>query len=444
MPQLDTRPVRRLVAPFLRFVQLESGGSLVLLFATVAALILANSHLAPAYFDFLRVRIGGNADHFSFQWTIRNWVNDGLMTIFFLTVGLEVKRELLVGELASLQRALLPVLGALGGVLVPAILYSILNHGDPTAQGWGVPIATDIAFSLAVLTLFGSRIPLGLKVFLVTLAIVDDIAGVIVIATVYTHTLRPGYLAIACLFFALCLVLNRLGVKRLSVYMIAGIALWWSVYESGIHATLAGVLLAVTIPLRNFLPPDTFVHRGRQRLEEFAKLAQHAGPRSHEARHQLHRIQEGLELSESPLDRLQTKLHPWVSFAIMPLFAFINAGIPLRGIHPGAVHDPVFFGVLLGLLLGKPAGITLFSRIAVSLRLAELPHGVLWKQLHAVSWLGGIGFTISIFIAGLAFNAEREYTLARIAVLAASACAAVAGTLLVAMTCTRRQRNNLG
>ncbi|MEG9438182.1 Na+/H+ antiporter NhaA [Edaphobacter sp. HDX4] len=438
LPQIDHRPVRRLVAPFVRFVQLESAGSIVLLAAAVAALTLANSPLAPLYFSYLDFPIGFSAGSSTFQWTAHFWVNDGLMAIFFLSVGLEVKRELRVGELTSVRRALLPVLAALGGVVVPALLYILLNHGSSGASGWGIPIATDIAFSLAVLAVFGSRVPVGLKIFLVTLAIVDDIAGVVVIATAYTRDVRLGYLAIALAVFLVCVGMNRLGVKQLTVYLLAGIAMWCAMHASGVHATLAGVLLALAIPTRTFLQPDTLLDRGKTRLDEFARSVERKGPRSDQARHQLHKIREGLELSESPLDRLQAALHPWVSFVIMPLFAFTNAGIPLSGIHAASfVRDPVFYGVLLGLVLGKPAGITLLSWLAVRLRLAELPAGISFGQLHAVSWLGGIGFTISIFIAGLAFRTDDQYTMARIAVLLASVSAAGLGTLLVAKTCVR-------
>lgn len=439
LPQIDPRPVRRLVAPFLRFVQLESAGSIVLLLAAIAALVLANSSLADLYFAFLKFPVGISAGAAAFQWPVHHWVNDGLMTIFFLTVGLEVKRELLVGELASLKRALLPVLAALGGVVAPALIYFALNHRGPAVSGWGVPIATDIAFSLAVLAIFGNRVPLGLKVFLVTLAIVDDIAGVVVIATVYTREIQPVYLAAAGLLFLVCLLFNRLGVRQLSIYLTVGVLLWWAMQQSGVHATLAGVLLALAIPSRSFIEPGTLQERGKLRLDEYAKMVEHGGPASHEARRQLHLIQEGIELSESPLDRLQSALHPWVSFVIMPLFAFTNAGIALGTMQGGITFDPVFCGILSGLVLGKPLGITLLSWIAVRLRLAELPRGILWRQLHAVSWLGGIGFTISIFIASLAFETEQQYTLARIAVLAASLCAAGIGTVLVALTCTRRR-----
>jgi NhaA family Na+:H+ antiporter len=438
LPQIDQRPVRRLVEPLLRFVRLESAGSIVLLLATIAAVVMASSAFAPRYFSFLDYPIGFSAGDSLFQWPVQLWVNDGLMAIFFLSVGLEVKRELRVGELTSVRRALLPVLAALGGVVVPATLYILLNQDGGGASGWGVPIATDIAFSLAVLAVFGRRIPLGLKIFLVTLAIVDDIAGVIVIATAYTHNFHLGYLALALLVFLVCLVMNRLGVNQLTLYLLAGTVMWWAMHRSGVHATLAGVLLAMAIPVRIFIPPDTLLTRGRKRLDQFARSVEQEGPLSRDARHQLHMIRLGLELSESPLDRLQGALHPWVSFVIMPLFAFTNAGMALGGMHGSAfLRDPIFYGIVLGLVLGKPIGITLFSWLAVRLRLADLPSGISWKQLHAVAWLGGIGFTISIFIAGLAFPTDEQYTMARLAVLLASVCAALLGTLLVAATCRR-------
>jgi NhaA family Na+:H+ antiporter len=438
LQQFDQRPVRRFVEPLVRFVRLESAGSIVLLLATVAAVVMANSVFAPLYLSFLHYRIGFSAGTSLFQWPAHLWINDGLMAIFFLSVGLEVKRELRVGELTSIRRAMLPVLAALGGVVVPATLYTMLNHGGAGAQGWGVPIATDIAFSLAVLAVFGRRIPVGLKIFLVTLAIVDDIAGVIVIATAYTHGFRLSYLALALLVFLICLAMNRMGVNQLTIYLLAGIVMWWAMHQSGVHATLAGVLLAMAIPVRIFIPPDALLTRGRKRLDEFARSVEQQGPLSHDARHQLHMIRLGLELSESPLDRLQGVLHPWVSFVIMPLFAFTNAGIPLGGIHSNAfLRDPIFYGIALGLVLGKPVGITLFAWLAVRMRLADLPTGIQWKQLHAVAWLGGIGFTISIFIAGLAFHPEEQYTMARLAVIIGSICAAGIGTLLVATTCRR-------
>jgi Na+:H+ antiporter, NhaA family len=392
--ETERRRMQRLMQPFLRFVRLESASSIVLLLATVVALLVANSPLGSAYESFLKQTAGRG--HLS----IHSFVNDGLMAIFFLLVGLEVKREFLSGELQSPRRALLPVLGALGGVITPAFLYSGLNvalKGAGSARGWGVPIATDVAFSLAVLGAFRA-IPLGLKVFLAALAIVDDIAGVVVIAVIYTRHLRLEYLGIAAVLFALCVLLNWRGATRLSFYLPAGIVLWWAMYMSGVHPTMAGILFALALP---------------------------AG--------------EGKEQSAG--SRLEQGLHPWVSFGIVPLFALVNAGISLHGVNGEILRQPIFLGVAFGLLLGKPLGITLFSWIAVRLRLAELPRGVNWRQLHAVSWLGGIGFTVSIFIAGLAFDTEGQYTLARIAVLAASVLAAAIGA--GALATSRRKRADL-
>jgi NhaA family Na+:H+ antiporter len=424
--------MRRLIAPFLRFVQLESASSIVLLMASLVALVLANSALAPLYESLLRFPVGGTIGSFTFQWNLHEWINDVLMAIFFLLMGLEIKRELIKGELASLRRALLPVLAALGGVLTPALIYWVWNRGSENAHGWGIPIATDIAFSLAALSLFGRRIPLGLKVFLVTLAIVDDIAGVLVIATAYTRHLHYAYLLGAMLLFGLCLLMNRAGVIRLSAYLAVGLLLWCALHASGIHATLAGVLLAFAMPAQGILPADTLLERGRQRLDQFAVSVERAGPSSREARRHLHRLRAGIERYESPLDRLERVLHPWVSFGIVPLFAFANAGIPVKELSGGAALDPVFLGIFLGLVLGKPIGITLFSWVAVRLGVAELPYGVSWRQLHAAAWLGGIGFTVSIFIAGLAFNTEDQYALARLAVFAASTVAALVGICLLA------------
>jgi NhaA family Na+:H+ antiporter len=337
---------------------------------------------------------------------VHYFVNDGLMAIFFLIVGLEVKREFLTGELRSLRRALLPVLAALGGVVTPALLYLALNGSGPNARGWGVPIATDVAFSLAVLAVFGRRIPVGLKVFLVALAIVDDIGGVAVIAVAYTRQLRLEYLAIVALLFAACCLLNRRGVRSLSLYVPLGVALWWAMLMSGVHPTMAGILFALAVP------------SGR---------GSDAGG-----------------VQESPASRMERALHPWVSFGIVPLFALVNAGISLHGVNRDTLLHPLFLGVVLGLMIGKPLGITLFSWIAVRLRLAELPRGVSWSQLHAVSWLGGIGFTVSIFIAGLAFETEEQYTLARIAVLVASVCAAGIGGWGLAATHNRRRTPSRG
>ncbi len=434
LPSLDKRPVLRLLQPFARFAQLETSSSLVLLAATLAALAFANSHAAVFYQHLLDFPLGLTAGAASFSWPFATWVNDVLMAVFFLVVGLEVKRELLVGELASFRRAILPVLAAAGGMLVPALIYLAFNHGTPTERGWGVPIATDIAFSLAILTALGRRIPVALRIFLASLAIADDIGGVLVIAVAYTSKLHWFWLGATAVLFAVGLVMNRLGVIRLPVYLGLGALLWYTLHACGVHPTLSGIALALIVPSRTFLPLEPFVERGHQRLERF-KAAHKAGRAESEATEHLDRLSKGLNLVKSPLDRMETALHPWVSYGIMPLFALANAGISFHGFHAASILAPTFLGVAMGLLLGKPLGITLFSWLAVKLRIAQLPHGVSWRHLHGASWVAGIGFTVAIFVAGLAFGTGESYTQTRIAILLASSTAALCGSLLLRFTC---------
>ncbi len=433
LPSLDKRPVRRLLQPFARFAELESASSLVLLAATLAALAFANSNLHGLYERALDFHLGITSSAASFSWPLTEWVNDVLMAIFFLVVGLEVKRELLVGELASFRRAILPVLAALGGMVVPALIYLAFNYGTPAQRGWGVPLATDIAFSLAILTALGKRIPLALRIFLASLAIADDIGGVLVIAVAYTQMLHLGWLVVTAVLFLVGLGMNRLGIVRLPFYLLLGALLWISLHASGIHPTLSGIALAIIIPSRRFLPPEHFVQRGHQRLEHFK--AHLLGGSLADASEHLNRLQIGLHLVESPLDRMETAFHPWVSYGIMPLFALTNAGISFRSFHPAAMLRPAFLGVALGLLLGKPLGITLFSWLAVQLRIAQLPRSFTWRHLHGASWVAGIGFTVAIFVAGLAFGAGEAYTQTRIAILLASSLAALFGALLLRLTC---------
>jgi NhaA family Na+:H+ antiporter len=438
---ITRQPVQYLIGAFVRFVQLESSGSIFLLLAATAALVLANSTFAPTYEALLNLPIRAAIANASMSWTVRDCVSDVLMTAFFLVMGLEVKRELLVGELASPRRALLPMFAALGGVLTPSALYLILSRGKAAEMGWGVPIATDVAFSLAVLALFGSKVPIGLKVFLVTLAILDDIAGVLVIAVAYTDRLDTGYLVLSLSIVLFCLLLNWLGVTHLGVYISIGAALWWAVHASGLHATLAGILLALTIPASG--ADRGFLKNGRGQFESSPRSVRRTRSTNRAARKHAHAMGRDIELHESSLDRLQTAMHPWVSFGIVPLFALTNADISLRGMQMNAELRPIFLGVLFGLFVGKPLGITVFSWLAVRFRIAELPHGITMAQLHAASWLGGIGFTVSIFIAGLAFPEPERYAVSRVAVLLASIFAAISGGTLLAL-CLNSRRNFLG
>jgi NhaA family Na+:H+ antiporter len=430
--EIESRPVQRLLVPFAHFAQMESAGSLALLSATIAALILANSRLSHVYSSLLQFPMGGHFGGASFDWTLRDLIDDALMALFFLLVGLEVKREILAGQLATARRAMLPLLGAIGGVLAPAIIYWTLNRSGEGARGWGIPIATDIAFALAIVVLFGKRVPVGLRMFLLTLAVVDDIAGVLVIAVAYSGEINSTYLAVAFLLFLFCLGLNRLGVVSLTAYLGTGAAMWLALYGAGVHATLAGIALALAIPYEASLPYEGLLASERDRLSEIVSSVEKVHRLSREARGLLRSVRIRIRLLESPLERMEAKLHPWVSFAILPLFALANAGVSLSDLRADTVWtQPIFYGVLLGLLIGKPLGITLICWIAVRLRIADLPAEVGWKQLHAVAWLGGIGFTVSIFIADLAFESQKQYTISRVAIFAASICAAAVGALLL-------------
>jgi NhaA family Na+:H+ antiporter len=355
--------------------------------------------------------------------------------VFFFLVGLEIKREVLVGELASLRRAALPAAAALGGIVVPALLYAALNADGPGSAGWGIPMATDIAFALGVLALLGDRVPAGLKVFLAALAIVDDIGAVLVIALFYTGGVEWGPLALAGALLLLAVGANAAGVRRPWAYAVIGLALWGTVLASGIHATVAGVLLALAIPARTRIDEDQFLRRARQSLAEFERACGPGStvPTNQPQQEALLRLETLCEQAQAPLQTAERKLHGVVAFGIMPLFALANAGVRLTAGEDGfALTDPVALGVLLGLVVGKPLGITLFSWGAVRLGAAVLPAGVTWRSLHGVAWLGGIGFTMSIFVAGLAFaEAPALLATAKLGILLATLTAGIVGALLL-------------
>jgi NhaA family Na+:H+ antiporter len=375
---------------FQRFVSTEAAGALVLLACTAIALALANSPWADAYHRLWETALTLGTQGSGLTLSLRHWVNDGLMALFFFLVGLEIKREMLGGELADRRSAALPVAAALGGMIVPAAIYAAVNRGGPGAAGWGIPMATDIAFALGILALLGDRVPTGLRIFLAALAIADDLGAVLVIATFYTSTLHWAAVGGAAAVLALLVALNRRGVRRPLAYTLAGVVLWMLVLGSGIHPTVAGVLLALTIPARG---------DGAEREME----------------------------RESPLTRFENALQRPVAFVVLPLFALANAGIPLGGAIGTVTRSPVAIGAALGLLLGKPLGITLASYAAVRSGVAQLPTGVAWRHVHGVAWLGGIGFTMSLFIAGLAFTQPTMLDTAKLGVLGASICAGVIG-----------------
>lgn len=420
-------PIDVLTSPFTRFAKMEASGGILLLAATALALVWANSPWEHSYHVIWEKEITAGLGHTVLTWSRHLWVNDGLMSIFFFVVGLEIKRELLIGELSSFQQAAFPFLAALGGCLLPAALYFAVNHGGPAANAWGIPMATDIAFALGVLTLLGDRVPVSLKLFVAALAIADDIIVVLVIAVFYTAHLNFLYLAFGGVGLCISYGANKAGVRNPLIYAFIGVVVWFAVMQSGVHATIAGVMLAFTIPCSSSSGKPRFVAKMQRLMERFDA----AEPDSTEAHAALHAMEEQCELMESPLHRIEHVLQPWVSFVIMPLFAFSNAGVHVFGKLLAAAKHPVTLGVALGLLAGKPFGITAFAWAAEKVKLASRPAGVTWTQIFAASWVCGIGFTMSLFIAALVFPEGGLLDLAKIGTLAASIVAGSFGSFLL-------------
>jgi NhaA family Na+:H+ antiporter len=373
------------------FFQHEASGGIVLFAAALLGLLLMNSSVSNLYETLLETHVPIGIAPFALDKSVLHWINDGLMAIFFFLVGLEIKRELVVGELSTIKQASLPAIAAAGGMLVPALIYTAINWGDPVALGgWAIPAATDIAFAVGVLALLGDRIPTPLKIFLLALAIIDDLGAIIIIAVFYTSQLSLIALALAGVGLALLTVLNRSGVTAVWPYLLVGVFIWVCVMESGVHATLAGVATALAVPLAR--PADG---------------------------------------GHGTLENLEEALGPWVKFLVLPLFAFANAGVSLAGITFAHVIAPIPMGIALGLFVGKPIGIYGFSRLAIGLRLAEKPEGSTWSQMLGVAMLGGIGFTMSLFIGMLAFTDAARGAEIRIGVLLGSIASAIAGYLVL-------------
>jgi NhaA family Na+:H+ antiporter len=390
-PDLPTGPADYLLSPFKQFAKIEASGGLLLLSCAIIALVWANSPFAGSYDALLHTYVTVGFGEWELHESVLHWVNDGLMAVFFLLVGLEIKRELLTGELASPRRAALPIVAAIGGMLVPAGFYYAVNAGGAGAAGWGIPMATDIAFALAVVMALGRRVPLALKVFLTAIAIVDDLGAVLVIALFYTSEVSPQALMVAGSALFALFVVNRAGFRSFLPYGLLGLVLWVAVLKSGVHATVAGVLLAFTIPARPDLVPDGI---------------------------------------DSPLEKVEHALAPWVNYLIMPIFALANAGVTFAG-GGGAGGSAITLGIVLGLVLGKPIGITLFSWLAVRSRIADLPLGASWLQVVGIGALCGIGFTMSLFIAGLAFDDAGLLNAAKMGILGASVVATIGGALVL-------------
>ncbi len=360
--------IQHISKPFKSFFKLEAASGLILLIAAIVALVISNSDLSELYFQTLEKYLFIGVNEFGLKLSVHHWINDALMAIFFFFVTLEIKREFLQGELSNIKQALLPIIAAIGGMAVPALFYFVINYGNAeTIKGWAIPSATDIAFSLGILSLLGSRVPISLKVFLTALAIIDDLGAILIIAFFYSGDLSIPYLSLILLSYIFLLILNKFSVKIFTPYLLIGLCMWFFTYKSGIHATIAGVLLASTIP---------------------------------------HRLKEH---DFSLLVKIEHGISPYVAFLIMPIFAFANAGVSFEGLSLSSLLAPVPLGILMGLFFGKQIGVLLFSYVSVKLNIADMPNNTNWMSVYGVSILTGIGFTMSLFVGNLAFIENTEY-----------------------------------
>jgi NhaA family Na+:H+ antiporter len=414
---------------FRQFTRLQASGGIVLLAATLLALVWANTAFSTGYFSLWETPLAITLADLALSEDLLHWINDGLMVIFFFVVGLEIKREVLVGELASPKRAALPVMAAIGGMVLPALFYAAFNAGGEGAGGWGIPVATDIAFTLGLLTVLGRRVPTSLKIFFTALAIADDLGAVLVIAIFYSGDIHLAALAVGGGFLLALILMNRLSVRNPLPYGLLGIGLWLAFLESGIHPTIAGVLLAMTIPARTRVRASAYTAQCTAALgglgrDELAGEEAAAMGRQQAAAQTLETIAERIQ---SPLQRLERSLTPWATYLIIPLFALANAGVALSEDIGATLASPISLGIILGLVVGKSFGITLFSWLAVRLGIAEMPTGVGWRRLFGVSWLAGIGFTMSLFIASSAFDDPTHLDTAKLSILIASLLAAAIG-----------------
>lgn len=424
------------MATFQNYISKESLSGIILFCATVFAVLVANSSWGDAYYNLWHMSLGIALGDSTITMDLTHWIDDGLMSIFFLMVGLEIKRELVCGELSSVQKASFPVVAAIGGMLIPALIYVGLNTNNPL--GFGIPMATDIAFALGILMLLGKRVNPAIKLFLVALAVVDDLGAVLVVAVVYTNEINSIYFLHAGLTYAILWIFNLAGVKKLGPYLILGIFLWVFIHSIGIHATIAGVLLAFVIPIYGKIDEKSFVANTQHSLKEFERTSNSKQTLSHEQIDALENIAYNYDNVQNPLVKLEHNLHNFSAFFIMPLFAFSNAGV-LIDMSTISTHFMIVLGVVLGLLIGKPIGVVGFTYLAVKFKWVAKPSEISWSDIVAVGFLAGIGFTMSIFITHLAFEDESLIAAVKLGVFFASFIAAVIGVILIMISAKKRR-----
>ena len=433
-PKLLERKVERVLAPFKAFIRNQTTGSILLIVCTIIALIIQNSTFAHQYQSLIHMPIGFVFGDWSFKMSVQHWINDGLMALFFFVLGLEIKREILVGELKDPQQSLPVIAAALGGMLIPAAIFFAINAGSTTARGWGIPMATDAAFAVGVLALLGRRIPIALVTFLTALAIIDDLGAILVIAVFYTETISLPYLSLAILFLVALTGCNAFGFRHPAVYILGGVLVWAATLGSGVHATVAGILVALIVPARPKRGPKWFVRHTRKLINKFENIEEKSTQSilGEEEQHAaLESVQDNVEKATTPLRRWEHALETPVLLLVMSVFALANAGIPLSLEALSTLWtDPLSLGIILGLLLGKSIGISIFAWLVLRLGLGRLSEGVTIRHIIGIGLLGGMGFTMSIFVAGLGFaNSPEDLVSAKTAILLASLIAGLAGYL---------------
>lgn len=432
MEKIPQSPIEKIIAPVNKFIQLEYTGGIFLFVSVLIAIIWANSSFHELYHHLWEIRFSVGFGEYVLDHPLHIWINDGLMAIFFFVIGLELKREFMEGELSTLKKASLPMMAAFGGMVVPALIYFFINKGTAASHGWGIPMATDIAFALALLSMAGKHIPVSVKVFLSALAVADDLGAVLVIAFFYTSELNFVPLGIAAVFLLILIAGNRLGIRSVAFYLLIGIGVWIGFLLSGVHATIAGVLVAFTIPAVTRINESHFSRNLRKLASDFEKDGLHDSALiTSDQHHTLAHVKTLTLAAETPLQKIEHALHPWVAFVIMPLFALANAGIIIGADFFTALINPVSIGVMAGLIIGKFTGILFFTWLMVKTGISQLPERANWKHITGVALLAGVGFTMSLFISNLAFEVPEFIEQAKYGILMASLIAGITGIIML-------------